>query len=70
MFSGQLSILPATVIASQPMDSNPDWRMLESGELVHVDPGLRVTSTIAVPHPPAHMLELTAPEAVAQQEAL
>ncbi len=70
VFSGQLSILPATVIASQPMDSNPDWRMLESGELVHVDPELRVTSTIAVPDPPAHMLELTAPEAVAQQEAL
>ncbi len=70
VFSGQLSILPAAVIASQPMDSNPDWRMLESGELVHVDPGLRVTSTIAVPDPPAHMLELTATEEVAQQEAL
>src|ERR1700729_321640 len=31
VFSGQLSILPATVIASPPMDSNPGWRMLESG---------------------------------------
>jgi glutamine amidotransferase len=68
VFSGQLSIMPATVIASQPMDTNPLWRMLESGELIHVDPELRVTSTIAVPHPPAKMLELTAKEAVAQQE--
>ncbi|HTU87811.1 MAG TPA: class II glutamine amidotransferase [Solirubrobacteraceae bacterium] len=68
VFSGQLSILPATVIASQPMDSNPLWRLLESGELVHVDQQLGVTSTIAVPEPPAHMLELTAQEEAAQQE--
>jgi hypothetical protein len=68
VFSGQLSILPATIIASQPMDTNPLWRLLEPGELIHVDPELRVTSTIAVPDPPAEMLELTATEAVAQQE--
>jgi predicted glutamine amidotransferase len=68
VFSGQLSVLPATVIASQPMDSDPGWRMLEPGELIHVDPQLRVTSRIAVPDPPAQMLELTAQEAVAQEE--
>ena len=68
VFSGQLAILPATVIASQPMDTNPLWRRLESGELVHVDPELRVTSTIAVPDPPAKMLELTSQEVVAQHE--
>jgi glutamine amidotransferase len=68
VFSGQLSILPATVIASQPMDSNPGWRMLESGELIHVDPELNITSSIVVDEPPAQMLELTAQEAVAQQE--
>ena len=48
--SRELSILPATVIASERMDANPAWRLLESGELVHVDPELRVTSTIAVPY--------------------
>ena len=68
VFSGQLSILPATVIASQPMDTNPLWRMLESGELIHVDAELQVESMIAVPEPPAQMLELTTQEAVAQQE--
>jgi predicted glutamine amidotransferase len=68
VFSGQLALLPATVIASQPMNSDPGWRMLGSGELIHVDSELRVTSTIAVPDPPAQMLELTAQEAVAQQE--
>ncbi|HUA06958.1 MAG TPA: class II glutamine amidotransferase [Solirubrobacteraceae bacterium] len=68
VFSGQLSILPATIIASQPMDTNPLWRLLEPGELIHVDPELRVTSTIAVPDPPAEMLELSKQQAVAQEE--
>jgi len=68
VFSGQLSIRPATIIASQPMDTNPLWRLLEPGELIHVDPTLHITSTIAVPDPPAHMLELTAHEAAAQYE--
>jgi glutamine amidotransferase len=68
VFSGQLAILPAAVIASQPMDTNPLWRMLESGELIHIDPQLGVSSTIAVPDPPAHMLELSTQEEVAQRE--
>jgi predicted glutamine amidotransferase len=66
--SRELSILAATVIASERMDSSPGWRLLESGELVHVDSGLQVTTTIAVPDPPAQMIELSAQEAVAQAE--
>jgi predicted glutamine amidotransferase len=57
--SRELSILPATVIASEPMDSNPQWRLLEPGELIHVDSQLRVTSTIAVPDPPAKLIDLS-----------
>ena len=34
VFSGELAIVPATVIASQRMDSNPRWRLMEPGELV------------------------------------
>ena len=68
VFSGELAILPATVIASQRMDSNPTWRLMESGELIHVDSQLKVTSTIAVPDPPAKMMELTAREAATQEE--
>jgi glutamine amidotransferase len=68
VFSGQLAILPATVVASQPMDSQPGWRMLESGELIHVDPALNVTSSVVVDGPPATLMELTAKEAVAQAE--
>jgi len=57
--SGELSFVPATVIASERMDSSPRWRMLDPGELVHVDPELHVTSTMAVTTPPAHMIDLT-----------
>ncbi|HKO28495.1 MAG TPA: class II glutamine amidotransferase, partial [Solirubrobacteraceae bacterium] len=68
VFSGQLSILPSTVIASQPLDTNPLWRLLDSGELIHVDPHLNVTSSIAVPDPPAEMLVLSQQEEIAQRE--
>jgi glutamine amidotransferase len=69
--AGELSFLPATVIASERMNANLGWRLLEPGELVHVDSELRVTSTIAVPDPPAHMIvlsEMTTREAIAQGE--
>jgi len=66
--SGELSVLPATVIASEPMDSSGDWRPFESGELVHVDEHLNVTSTVAVSDPPAKMMTLGAQEAAAQAE--
>ena len=41
--SGALSVLPATVIASERMDSSDGWRLLESGELIHIDENLNVT---------------------------
>jgi predicted glutamine amidotransferase len=64
--SGELSVLPATVIASEPMDQSGGWRMLESGELIHIDPELRVTSTTAVSGPPARMVVLDSWKAAAQ----
>jgi glutamine amidotransferase len=59
------------VIASERMNANLGWRLLEPGELIHVDSELRVTSTMAVPDPPAHMIvlsEMTTREAIAQGE--
>lgn len=44
---------PAVVVASEPMDDHPDWRLMESGELLHVAPDLEVTSTLVLPEPPA-----------------
>src|SRR5579884_85724 len=67
----ELSFLPAAVIASERMNTNAAWRLLQSGELVHIDSELNVTSTIAVDFPPAHMIDLaqmTKREKIAQGE--
>ncbi|OBG02286.1 class II glutamine amidotransferase [Mycolicibacter sinensis] len=66
--SEQLSGRPAVVFASEPMDTDPRWRLLAPGELVHVDAGLQLRTELAFPDPPARQLrreELTA----ATQEA-
>lgn len=67
--SGSLAQEAAVVIASEPMDDNPGWRPLQSGELLHVDENLTITSTIAVSTAPAHLLTLADldPKAAASQ---
>jgi hypothetical protein len=40
------------------MDDDPRWRLLEPGELVHVDSALQVTSDVVLPDPPRHQLRL------------
>jgi glutamine amidotransferase len=47
---------PAVVVASEPLDESPDWRLLEPGELIHVGPDLGVSSRIVLADPPAHPL--------------
>jgi glutamine amidotransferase len=56
--SGDLVNRPAVVVATEPMDEDPGWHALRSGELLHVDAGLRVTVTRALDAPPAHPLTL------------
>jgi predicted glutamine amidotransferase len=56
--AGDLADRPAVVIASERMDEDPGWRLLEPGELVRVDQDLRLTSTTALDRPPAHQLTL------------
>jgi predicted glutamine amidotransferase len=56
--SGDLASRPAVVIASERMDEDAGWRLLESGELLHVDADLKVTSTRELHQPPAHPLTL------------
>jgi glutamine amidotransferase len=50
----------SVVVASEAMDGESGWRMLEPGELVHVRPDLSVESRIAVPEEPAHLVPLPA----------
>lgn len=56
--SDHLTEHAAVVVASEPLDDDPGWRGLEPGELLHVDPELRVSTEIVLPDPPAHQLRL------------
>lgn len=47
---------PSVVFASERMDDDPAWRLLDTGTLVHVDASLRITSSAVLPDPPAHQL--------------
>jgi predicted glutamine amidotransferase len=49
---------PIVVVASEKMDDDPGWRLLQSGELLHVGPDLSVTSELVLPDPPARLLTL------------
>ncbi|MGW2894449.1 class II glutamine amidotransferase [Streptomyces sp. NPDC001212] len=62
---------PAVVVASERMDDNPGWRLLEAGELLHVGADLRTARHLVLPEPPAHPLTLDElrPDAAASQKA-
>ena len=51
-----LALHPTVVVASEPLDDSPDWRLLASGELLRVSPDLAVTSTVVLDAPPAQLL--------------
>ena len=53
-----LHALPSVVVASEQLDGEQGWRMLASGELVHVRPDLTVESAIVIPEDPAHLVPL------------
>ena len=48
-----LAQAPAVVLASERMDENPGWRLLDPGELVHVDRH-RCIQPDRASGPPAH----------------
>ena len=56
----ELHALPSVVVASEELDGEHGWRMLASGELVHVRPDLSVESAVVLPEPPAHLVPLPA----------
>jgi len=55
-----LQKLPSVVVASEELDGERGWRMLASGELVHVRPDLTAESAVVLPDPPAHLVPLPA----------
>ncbi len=50
----RLSHVPSVVVASERLDDEPGWRMLDAGELVHVHRDLTVTSHLVLADPPRH----------------
>jgi len=56
----ELHTRPSVVVASEELDGEHGWRMLASGELVHVRPDLTVESAVMLPEPPAHLVPLPA----------
>lgn len=63
---------PAVVVASEPMDEDPGWRLVEPGELVHVGADLEVTTRLVLPDPPRRPLtlaDLDARAAASQERA-
>jgi hypothetical protein len=46
------------VLASERMDTNPSWRLLASGELLHITPTLQVSSRRILDQSPARLLTL------------
>jgi glutamine amidotransferase len=56
--SGALGTRAAMIVASEQMDEDPGWRMLEPGELVRVDRELRLTSRVAIKAEPVHQIRL------------
>ena len=55
--SDDLDDVAAVVVASEPMDGETDWRLLDPGELIHVDADLEITSTTPLP-PPTYPMTL------------
>jgi len=53
-----LHTLPSVVVASEELDGERGWRMLASGELIHVRPDLSIESAVVIPEPPARLVPL------------
>jgi predicted glutamine amidotransferase len=69
--AGQGANRPLVVLASERMDSDPGWRLLDSGQLVHIDDSLHVSAHTILRDAPAHPLTIDDlnPHAKASQAA-
>lgn len=69
--SEKLSQRPCVLLASEPMDDNSGWRLLNSGELVHVRADLTVETSCPFPNQPTHLLTISdlEPGVAASQQA-
>lgn len=66
-YSRHLYARSSVVFASERMDDDPRWRLMEPGELIHVDAGLHIDRSVALPGPPRHQLAKSDLDEPAQQ---
>lgn len=50
--ASEIGLGETVVVASEPLDEHSDWRLMESGELMHVGPDLAVDSQFVIAGPP------------------
>jgi glutamine amidotransferase len=58
VLSAELATCRSVVIATERMDDDPAWRLVEPGELLHVPPDLDCVSRSIMDRPPAQRLTL------------
>jgi predicted glutamine amidotransferase len=63
--SAQLARQPSVVVATERMDDDPAWRLLQPGELLHAGPGLQLEFSTPFPADPRHLLRLNDLDAAA-----
>lgn len=61
--SPHLADNPAVIVASERLDDNADWRLLRSGELIHVTRDRTVASKILLDRAPAQTFQPSEPSA-------
>ncbi|GAA0439196.1 class II glutamine amidotransferase [Acrocarpospora corrugata] len=66
-----MASIPCVVVASEPMDDNPNWELLKPGELIHAGANLAISRQLILSEPPARLMTLAdlRPEAAASQGA-
>jgi glutamine amidotransferase len=57
--SPHLAHQPSVIIASERMDADPGWRLMDPGELLHVGPTLETDSSAPFPPVPARLLQVS-----------
>jgi glutamine amidotransferase len=71
--SHHLMARPKVIFASEPMDDDSRWQLLQPGELVHVDADLQIARRIAFPQAPKYQLghdDLTGRAAASQHPSV
>lgn len=57
--STDLATRGVVIVATERMNSDPGWRLMEPGEVLHVDASLAISSTFPLPQTPAKQMQLT-----------